>query len=245
MIQIIVPMAGESSRFVTKGYIPKPFLPLVDGKSIIETVEDHIKILANKDNLEVNISILLKDSHLSNDVYRSVLSNLKSSLYKVTTPNLGPLATISQVIGNFSENDSLVIYDCDQLSIFSLRYLIRDNRGCILTHTHDNPSMSYVARNGFGAVDRVVEKQVISNEASCGVYFFPSIKLFKEAALHDFSKNLSLNGEFRIANLFNYLIKKNIQVDTYKSVRYFNLGTPSEYEWFCKNHIDDYKRYVK
>ncbi len=63
--------------------------------------------------------------------------------------------------------------------------------------------------------------------------------------LDDFSKNHSLNGEFRIANLYNYLIKHGISVDSYRASGYFSLGTPSDYEWFCKHHVDDYKRYLK
>ncbi len=245
MIQIVIPMAGESSRFIEKGFIPKPFLPLIDGKSIIETIEDHMLFLSYKDKLDVNISILLKNDFIKNTVYRSILANLKSTLYKVETPNLGPLATVTQVLNNFDENDSLIIYDCDQLSIFSLEYLVRKNRGCILTHKNNSPALSYVGRDSFGVVDRVVEKEVISKEASCGVYFFPSVKIFKEAALNDFSKNYSLNGEFRIANLYNHLIKNRINVDTYRACNYFNLGTPSNYEWFCKHNIDMYKRYLK
>ncbi len=244
MIQIVVPMAGESSRFLQKGYIPKPFLPLIDGKSIIETIEDHISFLAKKSNTSVNISILLKDEFIKNSVYRSMLSNLKSKLYKVQTPNLGPLATVSQMLDNFQEDDQLIIYDCDQLSIFSLNYLCNKERGVVLTHKHNSPELSYIGRDGFGAINRIVEKEVISEEASCGVYYFPSVGIFKKAALYDFAKNNSLNNEFRIANLYNYLIKSGINVDSYKCGGYFNLGTPADYEWFCKHHIDDYKRYL-
>ncbi len=156
MIQIVVPMAGESSRFLQKGYIPKPFLPLIDGKSIIETIEDHISFLAKKSNTSVNISILLKDEFIKNSVYRSMLSNLKSKLYKVQTPNLGPLATVSQMLDNFQEDDQLIIYDCDQLSIFSLNYLCNKERGVVLTHKHNSPELSYIGRDGFGAINRIV-----------------------------------------------------------------------------------------
>ncbi len=57
MIQVVVPMAGESNRFISQGFIPKPFLPLIDGKSIIEVIEDHIKFLAKESNLEINFEV--------------------------------------------------------------------------------------------------------------------------------------------------------------------------------------------
>jgi len=244
MIQILVPMAGESSRFIAKGYIPKPFLPLIDGKSIIEIIEEHLRFLANKDNINAQISFLIKSDYLNNAVYRSVLANLTSQIYKVSTPNKGPLCTVAQIINNFNDNDSLIIYDCDQLSLFSMQQLASIDRGVIVTHTSKNNEMSYIGRNLFGKIDRIAEKERISEEASCGVYYFPSIRLFKDAALYDFSHNNSLNDEFRIANLYNYLIKKNIPIDSYKAGAYFNLGTPGEYENFIKNNISFYKAYL-
>lgn len=245
MIQIVIPMAGESSRFIQEGYIPKPFLPLVDGKSIIETVEDHVLSLARRSGLAFNTSILLKESYLHNRVYKSILANLLSNLYKINTPNLGPLSTICQAMDDFDDDDSLIIYDCDQLSLFSIEHLVREGRGALVTLKHNDPGFSYIERGSLGNINRVVEKQVVSDEACAGVYYFPSVKIFKKAALHDFANNLSLNGEFRIANLFNFLIKNNIQVDSYKCGRYFSLGTPSDYNHFVKNNIDSYKAYCK
>lgn len=244
MIQILVPMAGESSRFTVKGYIPKPFLPLIDGKSVIEVIEEHLLFLANKDNINVQLSFLIKEEYLNNVVYRSILANLTSKIYKISTPNKGPLCTVSQVINNLLDGDSLIVYDCDQLSLFSMKQLANSDRGVIVTHTSKNNEMSYIGRDLFGKIDRIAEKERISEEASCGVYFFPSVKLFKNAALYDFSHNNSLNNEFRIANLYNYLIKKNISIDSYKAGAYFNLGTPGEYENFIKNNISFYKAYL-
>ena len=58
-----------------------------------------------------------------------------------------------------------------------------------------------------GWVTRVVEKQVISDEATVGIYNFRRGRDFVSGADQMIAKNLRVNGEFYVAPVYNELIE--------------------------------------
>ena len=68
-------------------------------------------------------------------------------------------------------------------------------------------------------VSEVVEKQVVSNEATVGIYNFRRGKDFVRAAETMIAKSLRVNGEFYVAPAYNELIAEHAKFSRSKPAR--------------------------
>lgn len=116
-------------------------------------------------------------------------------------------------------NAPLVIDLCDIL--FSLQTetlcMLTDPQvtgGLAVTFTSDNPKYSYLVCDKAGKMVRSREKQVISNRASAGVYFFQSAAVFLRALAHsmDNAADLSFNNLLYICPALNGVIAQGFPV---------------------------------
>lgn len=113
-----------------------------------------------------------------------------------------------------------------------------EDDGLIMTMTATDPKWSFV---GFGPdqkVQRVVEKQAISNEATVGIYNFASSRLFTESADLMISQNLRVNGEFYVAPAYNQLISQGSNIAIHNIGKEYDgmwgLGTPNDLNRFLE-----------
>jgi dTDP-glucose pyrophosphorylase len=84
----------------------------------------------------------------------------------------------------------------------------RDGHGAIIpTFPSDEPCYSYL-KVADGLVVEAREKQVISNNASAGVYMFRSMQIFLAAAVHSITHRdtLSVNGNLFVCPMVNGVI---------------------------------------
>lgn len=58
------------------------------------------------------------------------------------------------------------------------------NGGALVSFESNEPRYSYAALGEDGFVTRTAEKEVISNHALCGAYFFSTGRRFKQIAHH-------------------------------------------------------------
>src|SRR5437016_6324883 len=70
-----------------------------------------------------------------------------------------------------------------------------------MTFWADHPKWSYCRMREDGTVSEVVEKQVVSNEATVGIYNFRQGRDFVRAAEAMIQANLRVNNEFYVAPL--------------------------------------------
>ena len=75
----------------------------------------------------------------------------------------------------------------------------------------------------------VAEKQPISKFRNTGQYHFESGSIFTEA--YEFFKNsdLTSEGEFYIAPLYNYIIQSGKSVRAFEVNKFNPIGTPKDY----------------
>ena len=96
-----------------------------------------------------------------------------------------------------------------------------------MVFTADNPKWSYVRLNSqFEAVE-VAEKKVISNLATCGVYYFAEGRYFVKGAREMIAKNIRVNNEFYTCPVFNEVLPY-LSVGVYGVREMFGLGTPED-----------------
>jgi hypothetical protein len=108
--------------------------------------------------------------------------------------------------------------------------------GLIMTFWSDHPKWSYCRLREDGMVSEVVEKKVISNEATVGIYNFARGKDFVSAADTMIARNLRVNGEFYVAPAYNLLIERGARIVTARTGREYDgmhgLGTPEDLRKF-------------
>jgi pyruvate dehydrogenase complex dehydrogenase (E1) component len=72
----------------------------------------------------------------------------------------------------------------------------------------NDPKWSFVRFNEKHEIIEVVEKEVVSNEATVGIYNYKHGKDFVRAAKQMIAKNYRVNGDFYVAPVYNELIRE-------------------------------------
>ncbi len=75
----------------------------------------------------------------------------------------------------------------------------------------DNPRFSYIRVHG-GKVIEVIEKKVVGNLATTGIFLFRTREILVESAQWAFVNNQTTNSSFYIAPCLNYAISKGLEI---------------------------------
>lgn len=238
MINIVIPMAGRGSRFASAGFeLPKPLID-VAGKPMIDWVIDNI---APK-KLHRFIFLCLQE-HL--DKY-SLEDHLKSKaencvIIPVNEVTEGAACTVL-LAERYIDNDSpLMIANSDQyvdISIDEYMYSMGKNDGLIMTMKATDDKWSFIKYDENGFVTIVREKEVISDEATVGIYNFARGAEFVKYAHDMIDKNIRVNNEFYVAPVYNMMIEDKKRIGFYNVGRVDNgmygLGTPADLKRFLE-----------
>ena len=138
-------------------------------------------------------------------------------------------------------DDPLMIANSDQFVDLDINdYLLAIERqqldGMIMTMWADDPKWSFAALGPDGLVTRVVEKEVISNEATVGIYNFRHGRDFVAAARRMIGRNERVNNEFYVAPTYNDLIALGQKIGVHNIGRVdagmYGLGIPQDLQSF-------------
>jgi dTDP-glucose pyrophosphorylase len=238
-LNIVVPMAGRGSRFAVAGYMdPKPLIQL-GGKPMIQWVIENIR----PERSHRFIFICLAE-HL--DRYPAVANTLRQlspgcEIVTVAEVTEGAACTVLLAREWIIPDEPLMIANSDQYVQLSINdYLQRLDEskadGLIMTFWSDHPKWSYCRLREDGSVREVVEKQVVSNEATVGIYNFRRGRDFVEGADRMIQADLRVNNEFYVAPVYNQLIDWGARITTMRTGRegegMYGLGIPEDLEYF-------------
>jgi dTDP-glucose pyrophosphorylase len=207
ILNIVVPMAGRGSRFSKAGYaLPKPLLP-VHGRPMIERVIENIR-----PSRPHRFIFICQREHLAERGLEAVLRNAGpgTQIVPIDEVTEGAACTVLLARGLIDDTAPLMIANCDQyISTPMDHYLAAMDDGAwdgfIMTMTADDPKWSFVKLDDHGRVTQVVEKKVVSNEATVGIYNFRHGADFVAAADAMMAAGDRTNGEFYVAPAYNYL----------------------------------------
>jgi dTDP-glucose pyrophosphorylase len=240
MLNIVIPMAGAGSRFAQAGYLdPKPLIPIC-GIPMIGLV---IRNLAPK--APHRFIFVCQQAHLDQYNLAGQLSQWAPGSIIVPINGLteGAACTVLAARQFIDTSAPLMIANSDQWVDFSIDdYLaamnVRDLDGYIMTMKANDPKWSFVGLSEEGFVTKVVEKEVISDEATVGIYNFRQGKVFVSAANEMIASDLRVNGEFYVAPAYNVLISRGFQVGVHnigsESNGMYGLGTPADLDLFLR-----------
>lgn len=233
MLNIVVPMAGRGSRFAKAGYeLPKPLID-VFGHPMIEYVTKNIT-----PNCEHRFIYICQEEHLRKYELEKKLKQIAPDCIIVTVDHIteGAACTVLLSEKYIDNDDSLMIANSDQFVDTDInKYLlsIQENDGLIMTMPADDPKWSFIKYDENGFVTMVREKEVISNQATVGIYNYKHGKDFVKYSHRMIEKNIRVNNEFYVAPVYNEMIadgKKIVFCDVGNKM--FGLGVPEDLEFF-------------
>ena len=243
MINIVLPIAGRGSRFAEAGFeLPKPLI-LIHGKPMIEVVVNNVR-----PQIPHRFIFVALKSHLDHLGMQSTLERIAPNciIIPVDQVTQGAACTVLLAKDYIDNGNQLMIANSDQFIDIDIDdYLNKleaeEVDGLIMTMKANDPKWSYVGLRNDCTVNKVVEKEVISNEATVGIYNFRYGSDFVVAAEQMISKNLRVNNEFYVAPAYNEMIIKGLKIIIYnvgeENNGMYGLGIPSDLRLFCESEV--------
>lgn len=255
-LHIIMPMAGEGSRFLKEGWItPKPLIQL-HGKELFLRA---IGSVSEKD-IEMKYSFIVRQEHIDkyhiDEGIKKILPD--ANIFSVLKTTRGAVETCLMAESSIADNDAVIVMDCD-LEFRSKRFIeiikeelsqgTRDkgqediiDGGALVAFESNEPRYSYAALDENGNVVRTAEKEVISNYALCGAYFFSSGKNFKSIAHRLLDEPEFKKNEYYVSLLYNYLLADGARVRLAPMEEYHSYGTPEELKRYLQSSATTHKQ---
>ena len=238
-VNIVIPMAGEGSRFASAGYdIAKPFI-LFNGRMMIEhvlnglPVEDNRVTLIIQKDFEEQYAAQLRSLHDNFDLRWTCVNGITA----------GAACTALAARHVIADHDIPVLFaDCDNIfQAHHVKDFLKDAvdrklDGSLLTFSSDSPKFSYVDLNDDMFATKLKEKEVISSHAVAGAYYFSSYKIFADCAIEMMIYGDTLKNEYYMSNVYNYLIADEGRVGIWEIAKhdFVCVGTPEQLSPYLK-----------
>ena len=115
---------------------------------------------------------------------------------------------------------------------------MREKDGLIMTMPANDPKWSFIQFDENSNVTMVREKEVISNEATVGIYNYKQGKDFVKYAHQMIDKNIRVNNEFYVAPVYNEMIKDGFKIGFCNvGASMYGLGVPADLEFFMSQEV--------
>jgi UDP-N-acetylglucosamine diphosphorylase / glucose-1-phosphate thymidylyltransferase / UDP-N-acetylgalactosamine diphosphorylase / glucosamine-1-phosphate N-acetyltransferase / galactosamine-1-phosphate N-acetyltransferase len=239
VINVLVPMAGEGSRFAKAGYEkPKPFIDVL-GKPMISRVLENLKI----DGARYILIVRKEHIDAEPEIVRIISEHYPVDWVVIDKLTEGTASTILHARRLISNSTPLLIANSDQIVDGGVGSMLQNAVAsrldgsilCFVDRAMDT-KWSFAKLNDSNFVIEVREKEAISNLATVGIYYFEKGADFVNGAIDMIVRNERVNGEFYTCPVYNYLIQegKKIGVHIIHPDAMHGLGTP-----------DDLKHYIK
>lgn len=235
---LIIPMAGEGSRFKNEGFKkPKPFIK-VNGKPMVDNA---IASLPSASRLHLAI----RENHLDAS---ELLTHQQSGaeITPISSLTDGQATTCKYVIDRIPDNKNFIIAACDNAIIWDdqkLQELLDDEVDVIVwgfknhPHANQNPEQYGWIETRDNDVTNVSVKQPISKMPELdfgvvGAFYFRNKTIFLRAYEAMIKCNQRVNGEFYIDSLINFIDRKLSTVKIIPVDQFVCWGTPNDYKTF-------------
>lgn len=235
-MKILIPMAGEGSRFAREGYtFPKPLID-VEGKPMIQSVVENL-------DFDATYIFLVRKEHLVKyNGLRTTLERITNGKFKIVevdglTDGAACTALLAKEL--IDNDEELLIANSDQIveysaENFKLLKSFTNVDGIIFTFNAVHPKWSFVRTNSRGIITELQEKNPISNIATCGIYWYRKGSEFVRYTEQMISKNIKVNNEFYIAPVYNEYILEGKTLLPFYVDKMHGIGTPEDLNAYLK-----------
>lgn len=225
-MKVIIPAAGQGSRFLNSNYsLPKPCIQ-VDNEFML--VRAALSL-----NLEGQYIFILQENPYRDELAKrlyELFPDCKIGVIDFVTEGAAETCLIGE---DFIDTDEeLVIANCDQIlnwnSEQALKQLRKFDAGLVTIESNDIKHSYAKVENNL--VVEVQEKNVISGTALTGIHYWKHGCDFVKSARQMMSSNIKTNNEYYVGPVYNEFIKSGKKVGYFqleKKQIYF-IGTPED-----------------
>lgn len=234
MTNIVIPMAGQGSRFSEAGYtVPKPLIS-VNGKTLAER---------SIESLGISGKFIFITRSFDNPEHNEQLTSIFAKLctdfieVRVDDKHLGAAHSALFAEHYLNYDEDLIITNCDQQLYWNadeFMSLVRQDGvdGGIVLYPSTHPKHSFAVLQD-NVVVAVAEKQPISSNALVGIHYWKNPQDFINSArllVNDFK--LMSYPECYVSVTYDYLIRENKKIvgHTISDQEFWPLGTPGDIE---------------
>jgi len=230
-MNILIPMAGEGSRFKINGYeLPKPLIK-VDGEPMIKKAVETLNLNGRYIFITRKYQDPKNNLNLKNALNEIAPGCVIIEIDKLTNGSAETCLAAKEYINNSEE---LIITNCDQLmewdsSIFN-NFIKTDMDGAVVTYTSTDPKNSFVELSKDNKAKRIVEKEPISDIALIGLHYWKRGQDFVNSVEEMISNDIRHKNEYYVAPSYNSLIDKGSDIRIYHlgENQYIPVGTPND-----------------
>lgn len=231
-MHLVMPMGGGGTRFGNKGFdLPKPLIELQGKPFFYWATQSILKFI----DVEDVIFVVLQEHIDKYKIDMRILEYYPNATIQIIPQVLnGAVLTCCEGIKAIKDDKSILFNDCDHAFICEKFYnYCRSGEfdeidGALLTFISDCANYSYVEFDEKGKVIGTIEKEVVSNEAICGAYYFKNKNVFAEAVEKYLEK--CLYKEFFVSGVYNEMLADKKRIVTFQTDEHISFGTPDEYD---------------
>ena len=223
-------MAGSGTRTSDQYESPKPLI-LLDDRPLFSWALAGLPLdLASEIRVVTNKRVA-KNPDFDKLMKKFMPTELKISVEVLEKPTSGQAETVLLGTTDLNRENGILIFNCDTFISDDFPRDFEKWDGLLGTFKSSNPGMSYVETVG-NRVIRTAEKQVISDKASTGLYYFGSRELFESAFLRTEHQK-----ESYVAPMFNSMISDGLEIGYFGTEIVHPLGTSDEINVFSQSTI--------
>lgn len=237
---LLIPMAGKGQRFIDGGFTTPKQLIDVGGQSLIEW---SLKcVLKEGCNVVFVVRRDMVDNHNIIDILKEKFGNDISTVIAETETE-GTVCSCLLAEQYIDNEEPLAIWTLDTFfrPYFDPHSIPINSDGMILTFKATNPTYSYSVIDKHGFVIQTAEKQLISNNASLGLFCFTKGSTFVKYAHKMIRENVRFKNEFYVCPMYNLLINDGLKIVTREVTEIYHMGTPHELVSFLTNDLQHLK----
>ncbi len=240
---LLMPMAGEGSRFKKKGYkIPKPFIKISGSEMYIKAIKDLPRM--------ETIKIVTRDELIKN---KKPIFNIEDKKLNISIKSLkmntdGQAITVLKAIedNSIKLEKPLLISACDMGVIFDekkYQNLISSKEIDILVWgckgypgAQQKPNMYSWIYENENYISKISVKKNLNNPSKdyvlIGTFTFKKAKDFLKSAELSIASKDEVNGEYYVDSIINRSIEIGLKVAVFEVDYFICWGTPDELETY-------------